>query len=139
MKGLVFVGISSGVIFILTRRAFVATQQEQQAREDIFRDTLQASQHILLNYLNQMQLVNLEAENCKDFDRETLRYSHALSDQAAKDLHRLAGIETMSPDALSEAIQTIARANGSIGRADTKTTSEPQTHREANQAAQPTT
>lgn len=103
IKGAAFVVLSAALICGLGRRAYRRDRELQAQREDVFRKTIDAAHHILLNYLNKMQIVTLEAENCADFSRDTLRTARRISDEASAELARLKEIS----DVTSEQIESV--------------------------------
>lgn len=60
--------------------------------------------HILLNYLNQMQLVVLEAERSKDFDPKVLELSKDLTHRAKESLMKLDQIERVNEESIELAV-----------------------------------
>lgn len=100
LKGWGFVAASALLIFCLTRRAFHSLEREQRERLAMFRKTVEGSHHILLNYLNQMQLVTMEAEKCATFDPATLGLAHEVSEEAAAALRRLGEAEILTSEHL---------------------------------------
>lgn len=98
IKGWLFVIASSLLIFGLTRRAFKQQADNEQARLELFEKTIEGAHHILLNYLNQMQLVTLEAEGSEDFDKKILAISRESSARAAEELEKLARIERITAE-----------------------------------------
>lgn len=97
-KGWLFVIASTLLIYILTKKAFERMKKAENMKRAVFKKTLEASHHILLNYLNQMQLVTLEAECSDDFDPEVLALARRVSETTAQDLVNLESMEIQSPD-----------------------------------------
>lgn len=93
IKGGIYVVLSAALIYEIGRRAHREADQARREQTAVFQKTLEGSRHILLNYLNQMQLVTLEAESCADFDRETLDVAQRITHDAAAELERIAEIE----------------------------------------------
>ena len=61
-KGLLFVAASAGLIYHGVKRHCARVEQDAQAAKDrVYRHTVAASQHILLNFVNQSQLMRLTA------------------------------------------------------------------------------
>jgi hypothetical protein len=98
IKGWLFVILSATLIYCLNRQAFLDLETEQRERFAMFRKTIEGSHHILLNYLNQMQLVTMEAEKCKDFAPGTLRLAQEVSDEASAALVRLGEAEILTSE-----------------------------------------
>lgn len=89
LKGCLFVLSSALLIFFLARKAEKEIQKKEEAKKEDLRRLLAGVHHILLNYLNQMQLVTLEAENNRKLTPETLDLARQLSEDAATELKRL--------------------------------------------------
>jgi len=116
MKGWIFVGLSSLLLFELTRQAFEAQRRAEREKLAVFEKTVEGSCHILLNYLNQMQLVMMEAEQCAGFDRKILKLASTASDEATEELKKLSIIRTITADHIDAVVyEKIRRQN-----ADTK-------------------
>lgn len=98
IKGCFFVATSAVVIFLIARRAAKKLREKEEARERELKALLSEVHHIVLNYLNQMQLVTLEAETCKNFNPETLRLAKEISKETAEELKKL-GAEVLSQKA----------------------------------------
>ncbi|HTJ79518.1 MAG TPA: hypothetical protein VL357_11030 [Rariglobus sp.] len=98
MKGWVFVILSSVLIFFITKRACDDQLRTEREKMAVFNKTVEGSCHILLNYLNQMQLVTIEAERIEGFDRKVLEIAHAASDEATAELIRLRDIQTVTAE-----------------------------------------
>ena len=96
MKGWVFVGLSSLLILVLTKQACDAQQRTEKEKLAVFDKTVEGSCHILLNYLNQMQLVTQEAEQCAGFDKNILKLASTASEEATAELKKLTEIRTVS-------------------------------------------
>lgn len=104
IKGWLFIGISSLLLFFVSRRAFNEHMRTEREKLAIFNKTVEGSYHILLNYLNQMQLVTLEAEACRDFDREILRLSTLASDEATRELRKLGEVHIVTAENIDAVI-----------------------------------
>jgi len=89
LKGWLFVFLSSALIYYLTRQAFQHRERMRKQRRILFLKTVSDSYHILLNYLNQMQLVILEAEKSKDFDKEVLEIARKVSAECSEKIRKL--------------------------------------------------
>ena len=93
MKGAFYVLASAALVYGLSRKAFEQQAAAQREREQFFHKTIEGSHHILMNYLNSMQLLTLEAENCPAMDPATLKTARDSTATAAAELKRLAEIE----------------------------------------------
>lgn len=103
-KGWFFVVISSLFLLAIGKRAFDDYRRKEEEKLAVFRKTVQSSHHILLNYLNQMQLVTLEAERCSEFNREVLHVANECSDQAAEELTKLRDIQPVTEEHIDSVI-----------------------------------
>jgi hypothetical protein len=104
LKGLFYVVISGALIFFLMRRAWNRQIRAEEQKQKVFRKTIEGAHHILLNYLNQMQLVTLEAEKCAGFDRDTLKLSQKISEDASTALMKLAAVEQLTTSRIEDAV-----------------------------------
>lgn len=104
VKGWVFIGLSSLLVFTITRQACLAQARTDAEKLAVFNKTVEGSYHILLNYLNQMQLVTMEAERCGGFDREVLKLGQSASDEATAELGKLGEIRTITAEKIDAVI-----------------------------------
>lgn len=86
IKGWIYVTLSGFLIFFYSKKSCDNLIKQEKAKLRVFKKAIEGARHILLNYLNQMQLVTLEAENCKDFDPETLVIAKQVSREASEEL-----------------------------------------------------
>jgi len=98
LKGWLFVALSTVFLFWLMRNAARKEERLQQEKREVFKKTVEGSYHILLNYLNQMQLVTFEAESCDDFDPKVIEMAKQISQDASDELKRLENLEWSHPD-----------------------------------------
>lgn len=77
-----------------TRKLLVKERQLEAAR--IYDSMIYASQHILNNLLNQMQLFKIEALNSNDFDREIIALYDNAIDEANSLIQRLSHVKTIT-------------------------------------------
>lgn len=111
LKGWLYVALSSALIFWLTRAAFRRQARAEAERVAIFRKTLEGSQHILRNYLNQMQLVTLEAQRHPGFDSATLQVAEQITEEAAAALEKLQQLEVISEQDIHAAVYDFPKGN----------------------------
>ncbi len=104
LKGWFYVILSAGLVFVLTRRTYLHQIEREQGILDTFHKTVEGAHHILLNYLNQMQLVLVEAERSKDFDQEIVRIARQISREAESELLHLRQIESVTCENIEKAI-----------------------------------
>ena len=104
VKGWCFVLVSGLFIFHLTKRSFNEALAKDRENHSVFKKTVEGVYHILRNYLNQMQLVTMEAERCNDFDKEIVAMSKDISEQALGELQKLDEIDTITPDRIESVV-----------------------------------
>ena len=88
-KGLVFVLLSTVLIYVLTRRANAQREAAAAEKFAVFQKTVEGAHHILLNYVNQMQILTIAAEQCPEFDPSALETAEHVSGQVVGALARL--------------------------------------------------
>jgi hypothetical protein len=103
-KGWFYIFISGLLIFILTKRSYQQVLIKEEEKRSIFRGTVRGAYHILLNYLNQMQLLTLEAERSSDFDHKLLDLSKAISEETKEALQKLDNIDNITKEEIETAI-----------------------------------
>jgi uncharacterized protein YaaQ len=103
-KGWLFIGLSSLLVLTITLQACNAQERVEREKQAVFKKTVEGSYHILLNYLNQMQLVAMEAEQCKPFDKEVLRQAHEATKEAESALKKLAEVQTVTAENIDAVI-----------------------------------
>jgi hypothetical protein len=104
-KGWFFVLLSALLISFLTRNAFLQERREEHEKRELFKGTIRGSYHILLNYLNQMQLIHLEAERSSDFDKELLKTAERASDEVVVELRNLERLDVADPSDIEQFLQ----------------------------------
>lgn len=112
MKGWLFVALSTLLVLTIARRAFEDHLHTEKEKLAVFHKTVEGSYHILLNFLNQMQLVTLEAEQCESFDREVLRVANEAAGEAERELRKLGEIQTITAEHIDAVIYERLRKDG---------------------------
>jgi hypothetical protein len=102
LKGWAFILASTLLILQVARTAFRRHAELEREKYIVFQKTIEGVHHILLNYLNQMQLVTLEAERCRDFDAATLALARELSEEASAELMKLGELETITSEQIEK-------------------------------------
>jgi len=64
-------------------------REKEKEKNDIYFAMLHSSSHILNNFLNQMQLMKIEADRCQDFDRDVLDAYDSIVDEASELIRNL--------------------------------------------------
>lgn len=97
-KGWLFVVVSSLLVYCLSKRLCAQIAKAEKEKRAVFKTTLEGSHHILLNYLNQMQLVTLEATRCPGYDPEILELAQRVSRETAQELRDLENAPFSGPE-----------------------------------------
>lgn len=69
---------------------------KEEEKIAVYKAMLDASNHILRNYLTKMQVFRLEAERCEDFNKEALKLYDAMIDDTVRQLQNLDDIQIPS-------------------------------------------
>ena len=72
----------------------------------IYNSTLYATQHILNNLLNQMQLVKIEAVNNDAFDKYILELHNVATDEAIGLIKKLANVQDITGENIKKSVQS---------------------------------
>jgi len=103
-KGWLFVLASTALIYWMMRQALKRIANEEKRRLESFKSVVNGAHHILGNYLNQMQLFTLEAEDCPEFDPKLIQQAQSFSDDAAEELRKLAEIKEITSEEIEEVV-----------------------------------
>lgn len=106
MKGLLFVALSALLILHVSRQLHLREQQREAEKTLLFQRTMQAVQHVLLNFLNQIQIVTLEAEETPDFDVEALEIAQRTILETEASIVELSSLQDLSEHALQDFVTT---------------------------------
>ena len=92
------------LFFVIVNFIVNIERKRQKEKKDIFGSMLYASNHILRNFLNQSQVIQVEAENTEDFDKKTIETYLECRDEAEEFLNKLAKIENIKGEEIYNAI-----------------------------------
>ena len=89
------------VIIILIFSSYVDSyirkiREKEKEKVDIYNAMLKSCHHIINNFLNQMQIVKMEAEECEGFDKDILDEYDAISDEATSLIKKLESVPHLS-------------------------------------------
>ncbi len=104
VKGWLFIFLSAALIFYLSWHAWKQQIRAEEERIRLFKKTLESSHHILLNYLNQMQILIIEAESCGGFDENVIRIAKDVSRKAKLELMKLEELESVTPETIHDTV-----------------------------------
>ena len=82
----------------------IRNQGVEKERVEIYRATLESTHHILNNFLNQAQLLELVAEKDPNFDMEAIELYRTTIDEAIAKLEALDQLEKIDPDSIRKAV-----------------------------------
>lgn len=88
-------------------------KEKQLEATRIYNSMIHASQHILNNLLNQMQLFRMEALKSNDFDREIIKYYDNTIDEATNLIQRLSQVESITGENIWASVDPANLANSS--------------------------
>lgn len=104
-KGLIFVCLSSGLLYLLGKRASIQLEKAEHDKLGVFRSTVAGAYHILGNFLNQMQVLTLAADDCPEFDESAKVMARNATEDAKAALATLADVGELSEGAINSAIR----------------------------------
>ena len=96
VKGWLFVGGSGLFLFFITRKASHQESNTDSEKREIYNETVQGVYHIVFNYINNMQMVLMEAERCDEFSKETLDLARVSARTATEELRNLQNISVIT-------------------------------------------
>ncbi|MFT5219141.1 MAG: putative membrane protein [Planctomycetota bacterium] len=103
-----------------TRKLLIKEKQLEATR--IYDSMIYASQHILNNLLNQMQLFKLEALKSDDFDREIIDLYDSAIDEATDLIQKLSQVENITDENIWASVDPayLAKSSNKTNPADAK-------------------
>ncbi len=107
LKGWFYVLVTTLLLRVLVRRHHMRLLAAALEREELYYKIVEGAHHILLNYLNSMQMVIDEADNCAGFDKSVVKASREISYQAAESIQALGEL----PEPTAESVLNLAYQN----------------------------
>ena len=84
----------------------IVMREKQLEVARTYNGMIQASLHILVNVLNQMQLFKLEAQKSKDFDREVIKFYDNAIDEASNLVESLSRLQDVTERTIGPSLET---------------------------------
>jgi len=103
-KGAIYVLITTILLYFLINRDYQTLRLKEQEKNQIFRATIKAVHHILNNFLNNMTLFKLEAENCDEFDKQVLVLYDEVILSAQTQLQTLSSIHELTEEQIKNSV-----------------------------------
>ncbi len=72
--------------------------EKEKEKTDIYMAMLRSSNHILNNFLNQMQIMKIEAEQCQDFNKDILAAYDIIASEASELIRNLEKIPSLTKE-----------------------------------------
>ena len=74
--------------------------EKEKEKRDVYVAMLHSSNHILNNFLNQMQLMRIEASQCQGFDRDVLDAYDRIVVEAGELIHNLQTVPSLTKESI---------------------------------------
>ena len=84
----------------------IVMREKQLEVARAYNGMMQASLHILVNVLNQMQLFKLEAQKSKDFDQEVIKFYDNAIDEASNLVDTLSRLQDVTERTIGPVLET---------------------------------
>ncbi len=104
IKGWLYVIVTTALLYLLIVRDYKRTLEQEQEKRDIFHATVKAAHHILHNFLNQMMLFKLEAEDSVDFGEDVLALFDEVMAEATTQIGKLSTITDLTKERIEQTI-----------------------------------
>jgi hypothetical protein len=109
IKDWLYIMLSAVLIYVLTKRIFDQRAAMEAEKLAVYNKTVEGAYHILLNYVNQMQIVTLAAEQCPGFDQSVLQIADEISGKVAAELAKLDHIARVTSEDIDAVIYSDLR------------------------------
>lgn len=116
-----FIGYPFGIYTDSSTKKLLIKEKQLEAAS-IYNSMIYASQHILNNLLNQMQLFKVEALKSDDFDPEIIKLYDNIIDEAISLVQRLSQVENVTGENIRASIDpnNVANSSNKINPVDVK-------------------
>ena len=104
IKGWLFILITAVFLYLMIMQSNATIRAQEQEKVQVYDTTLSGMHHILNNFLNQMMIFRLEAEQSEDFDPEVLAYYDGVIGEAKGQISRLDSVADVTAESIREAI-----------------------------------
>lgn len=104
IKGWLYVIVTTVLLHLLISRDAKRAEKQEQEKRDIFQATVKASHHILHNFLNQMMLFKLEAEDSQDFGEDVFVLFDDVMTEAKTQVGKLSTITDLTKEEIEQTI-----------------------------------
>ena len=103
-KGALYVLITTLLLYFLINRDYQKLLSKEHEKNQFFRATIRAVHHILNNFLNNMTLFKLEAENCEEFDKNVLNLYDEVIESAQTQIQDLSSIHELTEEEIKNSV-----------------------------------
>ncbi|MEY3219805.1 MAG: hypothetical protein RIT27_1162 [Pseudomonadota bacterium] len=103
-KGALYVLITTILLYFLIRRDYQKLLAKETEKNKIFQATIRVVHHILNNFLNNMTLFKLEAENCDEFDKQVLGLYDEVISSAQTQLQTLSSVHDLTEEKIKNTV-----------------------------------
>lgn len=104
MKGWIYVSITTALLYYLVRCDHQKQLAQEREKREVFEATMAAVQHILNNFLNNMLLFKMAAEESKDFDQDTLKLYDEVIQEAENQIKILSSTQELTKKQIQQSI-----------------------------------
>lgn len=95
MKGFGFVFVTTVILYCLIRRHVYATEQAEQMKYIVFKDTMAAVNHILNNFMNNMIYFKMQAESSGALSEQVLQEYDAVIYSTSQKIRELSELKEL--------------------------------------------
>ena len=104
IKGWVFVGLTTVLLYLLIRQDYQRRRIKELEKREVFRATISAMHHIVLNFLNSAQVFRHEASKCKGFSRSKIREFDEISKKCCDEVENLGAVEELTKEGIEKTV-----------------------------------
>lgn len=98
LKGWLYIAVTATLLFLLMKKDYNQLLQKDIEKKKLFYATVQATEHILNNFLNNMMLFQLEAKKSNNFRKEILDLYDRVIDETKSQVKNLSSIDEISEE-----------------------------------------
>ena len=83
---------------------FKVNLQKEQEKKEIYFATIESSQHIINNLLNQLQYIKMEIEECDNLDKDTISIFNEIVNESSVLMNKLSSVKDINKNDIKDSI-----------------------------------
>ncbi|NQZ56475.1 MAG: hypothetical protein HRT88_03260 [Lentisphaeraceae bacterium] len=104
IKGWIFVGLTTTLLYLLIKQDHDRQRAREIEKREVFKATISAMHHIVLNFLNSAQLFRHEASKCNGFSQRKIDEFDVISKKCCGEIENLSSVTDISKEGIEDRV-----------------------------------